>query len=352
MTIDLSAEAGQARERASAIGNNKIDSNQRSFSQSQNQRRTVLLIIVAFIALLCIAYGAFQFYSSHSEDPNIVKSSGRIEATETHIEAPASTRVKSVFVKEGDSVHKGQLLVTLDSGILKEKIGQSGPALKAALHARKETDAQVAAVQQEIKRARAKSKGLLAKIFSTKSGRKQKELQLRTEMMQAKMMSMQARSAVASVEGAREQATSKLSYFNITSPIDGICTIRSTQPGELVSAGQVMLTIVDPNSAYMRGFVTEADVARIKIGQAAQVFLDSNSTKANSDSTEPLNGKVTSIDAAPSFTPENVYFKNDRVRQAFGIKISIDHPNGMAKPGMPAEAKIVLAPKNKEKNKW
>ena len=111
-----------------------------------------------------------------------------------------------------------------------------------------------------------------------------------------------------------------------------------------------MLTIVDPKSAYMRGFITEADVARIKIGQAAQVFLDSDSTKPNSNSTEPLSGKVTSIDSAPSFTPENVYFKKDRIRQAYGIKISIDHPNGLAKPGIPAEAKIVLNANNKEKN--
>jgi HlyD family secretion protein len=176
----------------------------------------------------------------------------------------------------------------------------------------------------------------LAKVFSTKGGREAKENQLRGEMLQAQMMSMQARSAVASVQGARTQASSKLSYFNITSPIDGTCTTRSTQPGELVAAGQVMLTLVSLNSAYVRGFVPESDVARIKIGQPAQVFLDSTSTK-------PLTGKITSIDAEASFTPENIYFKKDRVRQAYGIKISIDHPNGLAKPGMPAEAKIILA---------
>jgi HlyD family secretion protein len=251
-----------------------------------------------------------------------------------------------VAVKEGDAVRKGQVIVVLDSGMLRQKIEQSAPALKQALHAKQETDAQVAAVQQQIDQARAKSKGLVAKIFSTKGGREKQEMQLRTEMMEAKMMSMQARSAVATVEGARSQASSKLSYFNIISPIDGICTIRSTQPGELVSAGQVMLTLVSLNCAYMRGFVPEGDIARIKIGQAAQVFLDSDATKP----VTPLSGKVTAIDADPSFTPENVYFKKDRVRQAYGIKIAIDHPNGLAKPGMPAQAKIVLNANSQEKN--
>jgi HlyD family secretion protein len=316
-------------------------------AQLENRRRTVLLIIVTVAALLALAYGAFHFYdANHKEDPNIVQSSGRIESPETYIAAPTATRVLSVAVKEGDAVRKGQVIVVLDSGLLRQKIEQSAPALKQSLHAKQETDAQVAAVQQQIDKARAKSKGLVAKIFSTKGGREKQEMQLRTEMMEAKMMSMQACSAVATVEGARSQASSKLSYFNITSPIDGICTIRSTQPGELVSAGQVMLTLVSLNSAYMRGFVPEGDIARIKIGQAAQVFLDSDATKP----VRPLSGRVTAIDADPSFTPENVYFKKDRVRQAYGIKITIDHANGLAKPGMPAQAKIVLNANSQEKN--
>jgi multidrug resistance efflux pump len=315
---------------------NGSGSNQRSFTQFVKHRHLTLLLPIMMIAVLLAAgYGAFYFFSHHGDESNIVRASGRIEAPETHISAPTATRVKSVAVKEGDSVHKGQLIVTLDSEKLQKKINESAPALNAALHARRETDVQVAAVQKQISEARAKSHGFFAKIFSTKSGREKQEIQLRSEMLQAKMMSMQARSAVSSVQGARTQASAKLSFFNITSPIDGICTVRSTQPGELVAAGQVMLTLVSPNSAYVRSFVPESDVARVKIGQAAQVFLDSTSTK-------PLSGRVTAIDEAPSFTPENVYFKKDRVRQAFGIKISIDHPNGLAKPGMPAEAKIVV----------
>ena len=207
MTIDLPAEAGQAREKASVIENRQID--QRSSTQFRNQRRTFLLIIVVSTALLAIGYGAFKFFSNHSDDPNIVRLSGRIEASETHIAAPTATRVKSVAVQEGDTVRKGQLVIVLDSGILQKKIGQSAPALKAALRAKHETDAHIAAVNQEISKARAKSKGLLAKIFSTKGGREKKEMQLRTAMLQAQMMSMQARTAVATVEGAREASILK-----------------------------------------------------------------------------------------------------------------------------------------------
>jgi HlyD family secretion protein len=54
-----------------------------------------------------------------------------------------------------------------------------------------------------------------------------------------------------------------------------------------------------------------------------------------------LGAKINAIDTEASFTPENIYFKEDRVKQVFGLKITINQPNGVAKPGMPADAEIV-----------
>src|SRR5208283_1485461 len=96
---------------------------------------TFLLPSVICIALLATGYGTFRFFSKQTEDANVVHVSGRIEALETHISAATATRGKSVTVKEGYPVHAGQLIVTLDSGELEKKLGESGPALKAALAA-------------------------------------------------------------------------------------------------------------------------------------------------------------------------------------------------------------------------
>ncbi len=294
----------------------------------------ILRRVAIFIALLATGCTVFFIYSQ-IEEANTIHVSGRIEASETRLSAAAATRVKTVTVKEGDPVHKGQLIVTLDSADLQKRINQSGSALKQANAAKRATDAQVANVNQQINRARAKSNGLLAQLFTTRSSRERKGNQLRNDMMQAKMMSFQARSTVSAVESARSQATTKLSYFNITSPIDGICATRSVEPGELVSAGQVLITLIDPKSAYLRGFIPESDIARIKIGQKAQVFLGAEGSK-------PLYGRVTAIDDKPAFTPGNVYFKKDKVRQAYGLNISIDNSEGLAKPGISAEASIKL----------
>jgi HlyD family secretion protein len=73
----------------------------------------------------------------------------------------------------------------------------------------------------------------------------------------------------------------------------------------------------------------------------AKVFLDSAPDK-------PLSAKISAIDTQASFTPENIYFREDRVKQVFGVKISLDNPDGFAKPGMPADAEIVLAPEAKK----
>ncbi len=299
-----------------------------------SNRRNIFVIFGIVIAAFIVCYGISLALNGEAADKG-VSVSGRIESMETRIVAATGTRVKAVHVKEGDRVKKGQLLVELESQMLDQKIGMAGHAIDKARVAQREADRQVAAVQTEIAQARKKSKGFWSKVFSTKKGRAKKESELRGKMMQAKMMQMQAQGFAAQASAARSQAQSKVSYFRLTSPIDGIVATRSTQPGELVAQGQVLITIEDSKSSYLRGFIPESDLARVSVGQSAEVYLASDSTK-------PYKGKVAAIDPAPSFTPQNVYFNDDKIRQSFGLKITIDNPDGRAKPGMEAEAKIAL----------
>jgi HlyD family secretion protein len=147
-----------------------------------------------------------------------------------------------------------------------------------------------------------------------------------------------ARAADAQIEAARAQRAQALSAqadLIVRSPIDGVVTVRAVEPGAVVAPGRILLSLIDPNAVYMRGFVPEGDIGRIRVGQSAKIFLDSAAK-------EPLAGHVAAIDAEASFTPENVYFKNDRVRQVFGVRIDIENPAGFAKPGMPADGTILL----------
>lgn len=134
---------------------------------------------------------------------------------------------------------------------------------------------------------------------------------------------------------AQQQLQKRLDSLTIKSPIQGVVTARPIEPGAVVATGRTLLTVIDLNAVYLRGYIPEGEIGKVRVGQTAQVFLDSNPK-------QPLSAKVTLIDSKAAFTPENIYFRNDRVKQVFGIKLTILNPGGFAKPGMPADGEINL----------
>jgi HlyD family secretion protein len=131
------------------------------------------------------------------------------------------------------------------------------------------------------------------------------------------------------------EAQENLKDLDIFAPFDGTIATRSAEPGEVVQAGATLVTLVDLNKVYLRGFVPEGQIGKIKLGQPARVFLDSNTKQG-------LDAVVTRIDPQATFTPENTYFRDDRVKQVVGVKLQLKSGIGYAKPGMPADAEIHL----------
>jgi HlyD family secretion protein len=158
---------------------------------------------------------------------------------------------------------------------------------------------------------------------------------LQRQLNQAQSSLIAAQAATDQAQAQKQQIAAQLAYLTVLSPIDGVVTARTVEPGVVVTAGKTLLTLLDLNTVYLRGFVPEGDIGKVRVGQAAHVFLDSAPD-------QPLSARVTAIDPQASFTPETIYFQDDRVRQVFGIKISIDQPGGFAKPGMPADAEILM----------
>jgi multidrug resistance efflux pump len=336
MSADLSA-----KEETQPLDRSDSDQNGKRPRQAPMLKSPKLWVAVG--AVFIVITGLIALNQKPASDPNIVDISGRIEATETYITAGVGTRVESVNVKEGDTVHKGQILLTLDAQTLRIKMKATGSEEALARQAQGQAETQVSAAQRDVATARAKSKGFFAKIFASKKKKEEETAKLTQEMKMAQMQLFQAKAAIIKTQAAKGEVSSKVPYFTITSPTDGLCVTRSIEPGETVAPGQVLLSIINPTTIYMKGFIPEGNLSQVKIGQEAQITLDSpRGQQQSAAQAHILSARVTAIDTVPSFTPQNIYFKEDRIKQVFGIKLSIDNSDGSAKPGMPASAKIML----------
>jgi len=122
----------------------------------------------------------------------------------------------------------------------------------------------------------------------------------------------------------------------VTAPFDGTVVTRTAEPGEVVQAGTAIVTMLDLSKVYLRGFVPEGQIGHVAIGQLAHVYLDSAPNK-------PIDAVVSRIDPQATFTPENTYFRDDRVKQVVGVKLQLKGAVGFAKPGMPADGEILIS---------
>jgi HlyD family secretion protein len=157
-------------------------------------------------------------------------------------------------------------------------------------------------------------------------------------MRQVDELNEQIASAKANVDGDRaalRKIEADLEDLTIHAPIAGTILTRSAEPGRVIQPGQTILTMVDLKKLYLRGFVPEGEIGKVKVGQKGEVFLDSNPGEA-------VQAEVIRIDPQVMFTPENTYFKDDRVKQVLGLKLSLLGAFGYAKPGMPADGRIRL----------
>jgi HlyD family secretion protein len=165
-----------------------------------------------------------------------------------------------------------------------------------------------------------------------------KESDKRTLERETDELKAQIASAAADVTAGKahlRRIEADLQDLKVLAPIAGTILTRSAEPGRVIAPGQTILTMVDLEKLYLRGFIPEGAAGKVKVGQQAKVYLDSNPTEA-------IPAEVIRIDPQVMFTPENTYFKDDRVKQVLGLKLGLKGAFGFAKPGMPADGEIEI----------
>jgi HlyD family secretion protein len=198
-------------------------------------------------------------------------------------------------------------------------------------------DQDAAAVAAAKRRVEA-SEGALTTAQANLANRDIRESQVVGVEKQIAEQEAQIAGATASTEQARAQlaeAEANRQDLTVRAPFNGTVMTRAAEPGEVVQAGTAVITLLDLSKVYLRGFVPEGQIGKVAVGQPAHVYLDSNPKR-------PIDAYVSRIDPEATFTPENTYFRDDRVKQVVGLKLQLKQGFGFAKPGMPADGEVLV----------
>jgi HlyD family secretion protein len=139
-----------------------------------------------------------------------------------------------------------------------------------------------------------------------------------------------------------ERATASLALIDAQladtiaySPVDGVVLVKSADVGEVLGVGTTVVTVGDIDHPWLRGYVNETALGKIKVGAKAKVTTDSYPGKV-------YDGRVSFIASEAEFTPKQIQTQEERVKLVYRIKIELDNPRRELKSNMPADAQIVL----------
>lgn len=293
-----------------------------------------------------------------AESPNIV-AAGHVEATDVHLSAKVGGRLVDAPFDEGDVVKAGDVVARLATTDVEIQIrqakadrGQASAELRLReAGARKEDiaemEAQIRANEADLAGARQdfdRMQGLLDRGSGTTKARD--DARTRRQILEARLAAQRqtlarlhsgarpeeiegARARVASIDARISMLEQQMSDATVISLTDGVLTSRVAEPGEQLQPGSPICVITKLNEAWLTVYVTDLDLARIRIGQEVMVRTDGGQTRK---------GRLTYIASKAEFTPKNVQTRDERIKLVYRVKVGLDNADGFFKPGMPAEA--------------
>lgn len=253
------------------------------------------VLIVAVTAIILY----FDVFRKLSGDSGRIEGSGTIEVTEIDISSKMSGRVVDLPRAEGDAVNKDDLLVRLEFDELSAM----------------------------------KNSALAALVNAEKTYRRIKGLYETGSVSRSDYDNAEAAYRIA--KAGLDNVTAAIKYAVIYSPVSGIVLDTNIEKGEMAFPGTAVLTVADITRVWMYIYVNEVQLGRVRIGQKVNVTVDSFPDKK-------FEGRVVSISNKAEFTPKTIQTKDERVKLVFAVKVAVDNPAMELKPGMPADAEIIM----------
>jgi len=338
-----------------------------------NKRIRIVAVVVVLVVLATFIYNRLD----HRDDSASLRISGNIEVTEVQMSFRIPGRLEQRLVQEGDAVTAGQQVAMLEAtdqriavaraeadlayarAVLAELL--AGSRSQEIQTAKAEYDRAVAMEKSavvQLDQARLdhdryaalyKEGGVSRKAFenyrtlheTAKNARDEARARVAAAAEQLDLRKTgprretidQARAKVGTAEEAVKQARQQLSYTDLPAPVDGIVLGTSAEIGEYLNPAAPVLTIGQTTRPWLRAYINETDLGRVKLNQHVTVTTDSYPERT-------YTGRISFINSEAEFTPKSVQTFEERVKLMYRIKIDLDNPAGELKPGMPADAVI------------
>ena len=344
----------------------------------KNKRRMILILLAALLgaALLIFTGYFYQHQRALARERDSLVAIGTVEAKTVMAAFKVPGQITSILVDEGSKVEKGQELAVLDGREIAAKLAQAQGAFEAAQGQTEQAgqavpltgetveasvkQAQALASKAEVGFTNAKQKYERAKLLheggaisdsqwdeainnyeaarsdlEAAQGKLQEALAARQKVQIAQSQYLAAAGQSNQALGAVEEAQAYLDNTILKAPISGYITQKTLEAGEMLNAGTPLFEITDLKHTYVRVFIDESKIGRVKLGQPAEIKIDAFPQRV-------FRGKVVWINDAGQFAVRksvNEQYSHDI--RSFEVKIDVPNPDMALKTGLTARAKIL-----------
>ena len=314
-------------------------------------------VFLLFVVLL--------FSCSRRNSHNVIEATGIIEATEVLINSKVPSQIVEIRRDEGEKVKKGDTLLILDFESLKYQLEQ---AESMERYARSQLELvrkgarleDVMVAEENLRQAEENYKvakinfdrALDLKSSGSFNQKQYEEAELQMKLAESRLAQAKANvnkmknffrpeeiaQAEANLQKAIAAKNSALKNFTecfVLAPSDGVLLKKFVENGEFVTIGSPLFKLGKLDTVEMVVYIPESDLGKVMLGKDVEVSTDTYPGKI-------YKGKVIFISNEAEFTPKNIQTKDERITLVYAVKIRIPNAEFELKPGMPADAKIIL----------
>ncbi|NIS16622.1 MAG: HlyD family efflux transporter periplasmic adaptor subunit, partial [Aliifodinibius sp.] len=281
-----------------------------------------LIVIVAVIGILIVLIIINQQNELAPDPPGIVTATGTIEITEIDISPQLSGKILELNKVRGEKADSLELLAKIDAKELRARLDEIDSRFKMINAQIEQARIQLENLNRNLKRtekaleAGAATQSQYDEVLTQRDYTKQQIETLKTQII--------------NLQAQKEVLLTQISNSEISSPASGWITSKNMEEGELAMPGVPIYTLSLLEDAYINVYVNETRIGEINLHDSAYVTIDTYPDRN-------FKGYVEFISPEAEFTPKNIQTKEERVKLVFEVRINLDNPDHILKPGLPAD---------------